>query len=253
MKGTKDSSMALTVSIVDKAGAKKGEYAFQSDVFNGAVNEHVIYEVIKNQMANKRQGTASTKTRSQVRGTTRKPWRQKGTGRARAGSRKSPLWRGGGVIFGPHPRDYSYRLPKKVRHKALVSVVRLHLEQKTLLVLEDFDMQTYSTREMNQILGKITQKEQVMLILNSDCKDSYPYLRRSSQNIRWVKVVNQKAIELKDLHYAKQVVVMKSSMEAIEARVAKQLSTPPSEEGAGNAENVKEAEGLRETSEEEVR
>ena len=103
------------VTIYNISGDQVGEIELSDDVFGIEVNENAMYEVVKNQLANKRQGTQSTKTRGEVRGGGRKPWRQKGTGRARVGSSRSPLWIGGGVSFAPKPRDYNYRLPKKIR------------------------------------------------------------------------------------------------------------------------------------------
>ena len=101
------------VNVYDMSGKEVEEIELSEDIFGIEVNEHVLYEAVKNQLANKRQGTQSTKTRAEVRGGGKKPWRQKGTGRARHGSSRSPIWVGGGVTFGPKPRDYSYKLPKK--------------------------------------------------------------------------------------------------------------------------------------------
>ena len=162
-------------------GEKTGTFSFKSKELDWiSVNTNVIYEAIKNQLSNKRQGTASCKTRSLIRGSTKKPWRQKGTGRARAGSRNSPLWRGGGVIFGPHPRDYSYRIPKKVRRSAFISVLNHHLQKKTLIGLEDFDCKEYNTKKIAALLRQLTEQKRVLFVLNAENKESTLYLHRSS-------------------------------------------------------------------------
>ena len=109
----------LTVQVLDKSGKKVKELKAPEEIFSFPEKEHLIYEAVINYRANQRRGTASTKTRAKVRGGGRKPWRQKGTGRARAGSTRSPLWRKGGVTFGPTPRDYGYRMPKKAKKKCL--------------------------------------------------------------------------------------------------------------------------------------
>ena len=111
------------VNVYNMQGELVEEMELSEEIFGVEINEHVVYEVVKNQLANKRQGTQSAKTRAEVRGGGRKPWRQKGTGRARQGSIRSPQWKGGGVVFAPKPRDYSYSVPKKVRRLALKSVL----------------------------------------------------------------------------------------------------------------------------------
>jgi len=138
---------------------KVAEVDLNDAVFSADVNEAVIYDVVKMQMASKRSGTASTKTRSDVSGGGKKPWRQKGTGRARSGSSRSPIWRSGGTVFGPHPRDYSYSMPKKMRKKALISVLSMKFKDNKMLILKDFPMEKISTRAFKNIVDLFSLKK----------------------------------------------------------------------------------------------
>jgi large subunit ribosomal protein L4 len=128
------------LNVYDIEKNKVAELEVNDLVFGAPINENVLYEVVKMQMAARRSGTASTKGRSEVRGGGRKPWRQKGTGRARAGTIRSPLWRGGGIVFGPKPRSYSFKPPKKVRKAALISALSLKVKEDKILILKDFPM-----------------------------------------------------------------------------------------------------------------
>ena len=127
------------VKVYNMSGEHIDEIELDDSIFGIEVNEHVLYEAVKNQLANKRQGTQSTLTRAEVRGGGRKPWRQKGTGRARHGSIRSPIWKGGGVVFAPKPRDYSYKLPKKVRRLALKSALSSKVENGEMIVVDNID------------------------------------------------------------------------------------------------------------------
>ncbi|MDU5363538.1 MAG: 50S ribosomal protein L4, partial [Finegoldia magna] len=140
------------VQILNQQGENVGELELNEAIFGVDVNEHVVYEVVKNQLANKRQGTQSAKTRSEVRGGGRKPWRQKGTGRARQGSIRSPQWRGGGVVFAPKPRDYSYAVPKKVRRLAIKSVLTEKVNDNEMIVLDKLNLDAISTKKAVEVL-----------------------------------------------------------------------------------------------------
>ena len=124
------------VNVYNMLGELVEEMELSEEVFGVEINQHVVWEVVKNQLANKRQGTQSAKTRAEVRGGGRKPWRQKGTGRARQGSTRSPQWKGGGVVFAPKPRDYSYAVPKKVRRLALKSVLTSKVQNNEIIVVD---------------------------------------------------------------------------------------------------------------------
>ena len=135
------------VSLYNVSGEQVGDIELEESIFGIEVNQHVLYEAVKNQLANKRQGTQSTKTRSEVRGGGRKPWRQKGTGRARQGSIRSPQWKGGGVVFAPKPRDHSYKLPRKVRQLAMRSALSSKVSSEEILVLDSLSLEAPKTRE----------------------------------------------------------------------------------------------------------
>ena len=194
-------------------------------VFNTKVSDASIYESVKNLLANKRQGTSSTKTRAMVNGSTKKPWRQKGTGRARVGSRKSPLWKGQGIIFGPHPRDYSYKIPKKVRRRALFSVLTKARQDGSLKIVDDFVLEEIKTKIILSIFSKFFPKEsnkeqikRVLFIITAANRENYEKIKKSGANVPWLKIINVNSIEIKDLFYAQWVVFSKSAIQVINER-----------------------------------
>jgi large subunit ribosomal protein L4 len=140
------------LQVFDRTGNPAAEVNLSDSVFAYPEKGHLIYETVVNYRANQRQGTAATKTRAEVRGGGRKPWRQKGTGRARVGSTRSPLWKKGGTVFGPQPRDYSYELPKKARRNALRSVLSRKLADSQILVLSELDIKAPKTKEAAALL-----------------------------------------------------------------------------------------------------
>ncbi len=153
--------------------------------FDGMVNEDALHQVVRAALANQRQGTASTKTRGQVRGGSRKPWRQKGTGRARAGTIRSPLWRGGGVVFGPHPRGHDLRVPKKLRRLATRSALNARAAEGALAVIESIELEAPSTKKVAELLDAVEAAGKNVLLLTDGTKRSV-YL--STRNIPGVLV-----------------------------------------------------------------
>lgn len=153
--------------------------------FDGTVNEDALHQVVRAALAHQRQGTASTKTRGQVRGGSRKPWRQKGTGRARAGTIRSPLWRGGGVVFGPHPRGYDLRVPKKLRRLATRSALNARAAEGALAVIESIELEAPSTKKVAELLDAVEAAGKNVLLLTDGTKRSV-YL--STRNIPGVLV-----------------------------------------------------------------
>jgi len=149
------------VSLYNVNGDQLGEVELNNEVFGVPVNSFVLHDVVVKHLAGRRRGTSDTKTRGEVSGGGRKPWRQKGTGRARHGSIRSPLWRGGGIIFGPHPRDYSYTIPKKVRRLAIKSALSSKVEGGKILVLDELKLERPKTREMLDILDNLKVTEGV--------------------------------------------------------------------------------------------
>jgi len=156
-----------TISLYSTKGEEKEKVVLPVEIFGIEPHEHVLYEAIKMYLANRRQGTAATKNRALVRGGGRKPWRQKGTGRARHGTIRSPLWVGGGVVFGPHPRNYRYSLPRKVRRKALLSALSALAAEEKIMLLEDFTLKEPKTKMMVEILNNLKiQKEKCLFLVS---------------------------------------------------------------------------------------
>ncbi len=147
------------------AGERIGEVTLSSKVFGAKVNEALLYEALKAQASSRRRGTASTKERAQVRGGGRKPWRQKGTGRARAGSIRSPIWKGGGTTFGPRPRDYSYSLPRKAKRKAIKSALSAKFKEKEILILDRMGLKEAKTKKMASILVNLRSGKKPLLVI----------------------------------------------------------------------------------------
>ena len=197
-------------------GETVGEVHLNDAVFGVAVRPDLISEVARALMASKRQGTASTKTRKDVRGGGAKPWRQKGTGRARAGSRRSPLWVGGGTIFGPHPRDYSYSVPKKVRRFALKSLLSAKVAEGKVLVLEEVDCAEPRTKNMVRLLSALLESEgNVLFVMHRPDRN----VVLSGRNIPRLNVVLADNVNVLDLLRADDVVVLKEAVEKLETRL----------------------------------
>lgn len=199
------------LSVYDIEKSKVSELEVSDSVFEAPIKEHLIYEVVRMQMASRRKGTASTKGRSDVRGGGRKPWRQKGTGRARVGTIRSPIWRGGGIVFGPKPRDYSYKIPKKARKAALRSVLSLKVKEDKLLILRDFPMEEIKTKKFKEILDRFELKSVLFVLDKSD-----PTLEKSSRNIKDIKMMRSEGVNVYDLLRYDNLVMLEPSVKMIE-------------------------------------
>jgi large subunit ribosomal protein L4 len=178
------------------------------EVFGREVSEGSIYYAIRNELANMRVGTASTKTRSEVRGSGAKPWSQKGTGRARAGHRRSPVWVGGGTVFGPKPRDYSYTMPKKMKRAAMKSILSLKAKEDALIVVEDFSVESGKTKDLAGILKNFNGTERMVLIL----KDDDALTKRAARNIPWLTTLSYNRLRAHDLFYGRKLLVLESAV-----------------------------------------
>ena len=177
-------------------------------VFAREVSEGSIWHAIRNELANMRQGTAKVKTRSEVRGSTAKPWRQKGTGRARAGRRRSPLWRGGGVVFGPQPRDYSYKLPRKLKRLAMKSILSLKAsDDASFRVVEDFSVESGKTRDLAAILKNFPNEGRTVVILGEDDIMT----KRAGGNIRDLRFLTYNRLRAHDLFYGNNILVLEGA------------------------------------------
>lgn len=199
------------LNVYDIEKAKIAELELSDLVFGAEVNEHILYEVVKMQLACRRQGTASTKGRSDVRGGGRKPWRQKGTGRARAGTNRSPLWRGGGIVFGPKPRDYSYKVPKKVRKAALRSALSMKVKENKVTILRDFPMDEIKTKKFREVLDRFELGKALFVLDEKNI-----ILEKSSRNIQDVKMVRSEGINVYDLLKYDDLVLLEPSVKKIE-------------------------------------
>jgi len=197
--------------VFDIEKKKVAQVELNNAVFGAEVNEAVIYDVVKMQMAARRSGTSSTKTRSDVRGGGKKPWRQKGTGRARAGTSRSPIWRGGGIVFGPHPRDYSFSVPKKIRKKALISVLSMKLKEDKMVILKDFPMEKISTKAFKNVVDLFGFKKALFVLDNKN-----EVLLKSSRNIRNIKMIRSEGINVYDVLNCEHLVLLEPSVKKIE-------------------------------------
>ena len=203
------------VSVYDIEKNKVAEVALNDAVFGAEVNRDVIYEVVRMQMAAKRQGTHDTKERGEISGGGKKPWRQKGTGRARVGTTRSPLWRGGGTVFGPTPRDYSYTVPKKVRKLALISALSMKVREEKLLVLRDIPLAEVKTKKFKEVLDRFGLKKVLVVIDRSN-----EALEKSSRNLPDVKMMRCEGINVYDLLKYDSLVLLEPSIQKIEGALA---------------------------------
>ena len=200
-----------TVDVLDKDAQKVGEIGLRDDIFSVEVKPHLFHFVLRYQLAAKRMGTASTKTRSEVKATGRKLWRQKGTGRARTGTSGSPLWRGGGVVFGPKPRDYGLRVPKKMKKAAVRCALSLKLTESKLLVVERFDLPEIRTKSFVGHKEKL-KLESALIIVNGENAN----LHKSARNVPGIKVMKTEGLNLFDILRHDQLVLTKEAIEYIE-------------------------------------
>lgn len=200
--------------ILNIQAEKVGEIVLNDSVFNIEVNSGILHEVICMQRANRRSGNACTKTRGEVSGGGAKPWRQKGTGRARAGSRTSPVWRGGGTVFGPKPRDYSYSMPKKVKRLALRMALSARNQEGNLIVIDQFQLQEVKTKYFVQVMDKFNV-DNCLVITEGDDNDMY----LSSRNAVGYKVLPVAGLNVYDILKYSKLMLVKSSVQKIEDRV----------------------------------
>jgi len=200
------------VNVYDMSGKEVEQIELSEDIFGIEVNEHVLYEAVKNQLANKRQGTQSTKTRAEVRGGGKKPWRQKGTGRARHGSSRSPIWVGGGVTFGPKPRDYSYKLPKKVKRLAMKSALSSKAENNEIIVVDNLKLEEIKTKEMKNVLSNLNASKKALIVM--DEKDENVVM--SARNIPNVITATVNTLNVYDILNFDSFIITKDAVKKVE-------------------------------------
>lgn len=200
------------VALYDMSGAQIGEVDLNEQIFGIKPNKAVLYDFVKMQLANKRVGTSSTKTRAEVRGGGKKPWRQKGTGRARVGSNRNPIWTGGGAAFGPKPRDYSYRLPRKVRRLAMKSALSSKVIDNNIIVIDQLTFEEPKTRLMVQVLEKLnTGKKTLVVTADGDIN-----VTKSAGNIPGVKLLRADFINVYDLLNYQTLLITKAAVSQLE-------------------------------------
>ncbi|MDR2094745.1 MAG: 50S ribosomal protein L4 [Treponema sp.] len=197
--------MNRTVYSID--GKELRSIELDDTVFGLPVNEDVIWYAINNELANKRQGTASTKGRGEIRGSNAKPYKQKGTGRARRGDKKSPVLVGGGTIFGPKPKDFSYAIPKKAKRLAIKSILSLKAQNDTLKIVEDFSITSGKTKDLAGLLKNLGSNERTVLIL----KDDDPLVKRAAANIPWLSFLSYNRLRAHDLFYGRRVLLLETA------------------------------------------
>ena len=180
-------------------------------IFGLPVNEDVIYYAITNELANKRVGTACTKTRSEVHGSNAKPYKQKGTGNARRGDKKSPITVGGGTIFGPKPRDFSYAIPKKEKRLAMKSILSLKAQEDILTVIEDFTVESGKTKDLVKILKNFGEEQRTVIIL----KDDDEKIRQAGRNLHNVYFLSYNRLRAHDLFYGRKVIMLEGAAQKL--------------------------------------
>lgn len=202
------------LDVYDIERKKVGAIDLSDDVFATEVNEHLIHEVVKMQLANRRAGTSSTKTRSEVSGGGRKPWKQKGTGRARSGSNTSPIWVRGGSAFGPKPRDYSYLVPRKMRKGALKSALSMKVKEGKVLIIKDFDLDEIKTKKALEILKRF-EAENAMMVSHLEMAK----FQRSSMNLPDFKIIRPKGLNVYDILSYDKLLILESTAPVLEGDV----------------------------------
>lgn len=202
------------VDVYDMNNEVVSQIELDDRVFNAPVLEHLVHQVVVMQLANRRAGTACTKNRAMVSGSRKKPWRQKGTGRARAGTRQSPLWRGGGVVFGPTPRDYSIKVNRKVRRAALCSVLTQKLREGHLKVLQELELPEIRTRKMVEVVKNLGLGKSLIVLGRRN-----PVVELSARNIPTVQIMPVEGLNVYDILRYEDLVLVRECIDGIYKRV----------------------------------
>jgi large subunit ribosomal protein L4 len=218
-----------TVEVRNLKNSKVGEVELADAVFGVALNESLIHTAVVNYLANRRSGTSATKTRGNVSGSGRKLWKQKGTGRARIASIRSPLWKGGGNVHGPQPRDWSYQIPKKMRRGALRSALSERIREGNVIVVDSFEMEAIRTKSfisIMNVMGLATSKKQTKTLIIDSLDNANLVL--SSRNVQKTKITNSFGLNIYDLIYHEKLVITSSAVKELT-----ELLDPQREKKAG--------------------
>jgi large subunit ribosomal protein L4 len=200
-----------TLAVYDIANQKVSDLEVDERVFGVEIKPSLFYDAVRHDLATQRKGTAATKNRTLVRGGGAKPWKQKGTGRARAGTRRSPLWRGGGTIFGPMPRSYGFPLPKKVKKAALRAALSLKRQEGKLIVLDSFPLEGFKTQKVLEVLKKF-QIENALIVTD----EKNPLLERSARNIPGLQVLRHIGLNVYDILNHEHLILLKPAVQRIQ-------------------------------------
>jgi len=210
-------------------GTPVREIELSDAVFGREVSEGSIYHAIRNELANRRLGTAKIKDRGEVHSSNKKPWKQKGTGRARSGQRSSPVWVGGGKIFGPRPRDYSYEMPRKVRQLAMISLLSLKAKEDKLRVVTDFTVQSGKTKDLVSAIKALAAEERTVVVLN----DNDALVRRAGRNVPWLSLLAFNRLQAHDLFYCDKLLVLETAAARLNDFYAVRAAAGSAAKGAG--------------------
>lgn len=208
--------MTTSVALYKQDGSQNGSVELNADVFGIEPNENVVFDAVLRQRASLRQGTHAVKNRSAVRGGGKKPWRQKGTGRARQGSIRSPQWRGGGVVFGQTPRSYSFKLPRKVRQLAIKSALSQKVLDDSLVVVDTLAFDQPKTKEFSAVLNNLKVTEKILLVLDKDSQNA----ALSARNLPNVTVVEANGVNTLDVVNNNKLVITQSALSQVEEVLA---------------------------------
>jgi len=204
----------MNIDIVDIKNKEVGKFDINFDD-NIEINRKAISQVVKWQLAKRRSGTASTKNRALVNASNKKPFKQKGTGNARAGSRTSPIWRGGGVIFGPQPKDWSINVPKKIKKLALLHSLFYKIQQNTLTVIDSIELKTHKTKELITLLKPFNLSEKLLIVSDNENEN----INLASRNIEKLKLIKSEGVNVYDLLNYKSILIDKSSLTSLLERL----------------------------------
>ncbi|MCQ9206302.1 MAG: 50S ribosomal protein L4 [Omnitrophica bacterium] len=213
---TKSNSQVNKIPVFDSNGKNAGTLELNKDVFSGRVNKSLLYQSLTMYRANQRRGTASTKTRSEVRGGGKKPWRQKGTGRARVSSIRNPIWRGGGIVFGPKPRDFRYSIPKKMKRSAFVSSINAKLKSGRVVAIDGVPAEEGKTKIVADFFKKLNLRNTVLLVV----KEIDQKLFRATRNIKRMTVAESDKVTALNVLSHDYVVVTKDAIDLLNKRGA---------------------------------
>jgi large subunit ribosomal protein L4 len=220
----------MTAKVYAHSGAEAGSIELDENVFGSRVSTASIHSAIRQELANRRVGTAATKGRGEVHGSNKKPWRQKGTGRARAGQKRSPIWVGGGTIFGPQPHSFEMRMPRKGKRVAMRSVLSLKAKQNRIRVIEDVKVDSGKTKDLVRILAAHGAPERTVMIVGGD----NAMVRRAGRNIPWLQILSYKRLMAHSLFYGRRILLEASAAKSLAGFYQSSRTREGSEKGAGD-------------------